>query len=78
MCDGNISALDYHLREMEANEQRNREIYQDLREEFGNAICECICQANKDEIELDDIIAEIESAFFESQDLKIKIEVVKD
>lgn len=54
--DGNLESLDYHLRQMETNEKENAEIYEDLKEQFQQAIDDCIAQAKRDEIEIDDII----------------------
>lgn len=67
---------DYKQAMNEQREEQDREDYKIVLDEFEGDIQEVLLQANKDNLELEDILEVIVKMIDDTQDIKVKIERV--
>ena len=68
-----MEAYEYDIVKQEEQEQENREYYNNTLEEIEYSLSNIFCQANLDNIEVDDLIRCIKNSFEDTQDMKIEI-----
>lgn len=68
-----MEAYEYDTFRQEEKEQEDREYYNNTLEEIEYSLSNIFCQANLDDIEVDDLIKCIKNSFEDTQDMKIEI-----